>query len=85
VDKSTTLKAFQNESDSLQIGKLTIENRTDRVTIYGSLDVTRDKAGLKSANDLKAVVDAVVAFLASQNLPEQIVFATPKETKNPFR
>jgi hypothetical protein len=76
---------YQNETESLGIGKLTIENRTDRVTIYGSLDVTRDKAGLKSAQELKAVVDAIVAYLQGQSLPEQIAFKTPSEKKNPFR
>ena len=78
------MKVFQNESESLEVGKLTIENRTDRVTIYGSIDLTRDKAGLKAAGDLKAVIDAVVAFLGAQDLPEKITFATPKEKKNPF-
>jgi len=81
---SAQLKVFQNESEVLQLGKLTIENRTDRVTIYGSLDVTRDKAGLQAANDLKAVVDSIVAFLGRQDLPEKIVLAVPKEKKNPF-
>ena len=75
---------FQNESESLEVGKLTIENRTDRVTIYGSIDLTRDKAGLKAAGDLKAVIDAVVTFLGAQDLPEKIAFAAPKEKKNPF-
>ena len=79
------MKVYQNESESEEIGKLTIENRTDRVTIYGSIDVTRDKAGLKAAQELKTIVDAIVAFLASQNLPEQIAMATPSEKKNPFR
>jgi hypothetical protein len=79
------LKVYQNESETVDIGKLTIENRTDRVTIYGSLDVTRDKAGLKSAHELKATVDAIVAFLEAENLPEQIALKAPTEKKNPFR
>ncbi len=78
------MKVFQNESEVLQLGKLTIENRTDRVTIYGSLDVTRDKAGLQAVNELKSVIDSIVAFLGREDLPDKIVFATPKEKKNPF-
>lgn len=78
------MRVYQNESESLGIGKLTIENRTDRVTIYGSLDVTRDKAGLKAAVELKEVIDSIVAFLGHEDLPEKIAFATPKEKKNPF-
>jgi len=79
------LKVYQNESESVEIGKLAIENRTDRVTIYGSIDVTRDKAGLNSARELKAMVDAIVAFLEGENLPEQISFKAAAEKKNPFR
>jgi hypothetical protein len=34
--------AVKNESDCIQIGKeLTIENRIDRVSIFGSIDFTR--------------------------------------------
>ena len=79
------MKVYQNESETVDIGKLTIENRTDRVTIYGSLDVTRDKAGLKAASELKAMIDAIVAFLKTENLPEQIALKAPTEKKNPFR
>ena len=79
------MKVYQNESESVEIGKLAIENRTDRVTIYGSIDVTRDKAGLKSAHELKAMVDAIVAFLDGENLPEQISLKAAAEKKNPFR
>jgi hypothetical protein len=79
------MKVFQNESETFDIGKLTIENRTDRVTIYGSLDVTRDQAGLKAAKELKATVDAVVAFLEGEKLPEKIAMKAPTEKKNPFK
>jgi len=40
---------FQNESNTLQTGDLRIENR---VSFYGSLDVTRDKEGLANARQL---------------------------------
>ena len=79
------MKVYQNESESIEIGKLTIENRTDRITMYGSIDLTRDKAGLKAAQDMKATLDAIVAFLQNENLPEQIAMKAPAEKKNPFR
>ena len=78
------MRVYQNESETVDIGKLTIENRTDRVTIYGSLDVTRDQAGLAAAKELKATVDAIVAFLEGENLPEHITLKAPSEIKNPF-
>jgi hypothetical protein len=79
------MRVFENESETVDIGKLTIENRTDRVTIYGSLDVTRDQAGLAAAKELKATLDAVVAFLEGQTLPEHIQIKAPGEIKNPFK
>jgi len=40
-----TINPFKNESESLQIGDLTVENRIDRISIFGSIDITRDKEG----------------------------------------
>ena len=34
-----TISPFTNESESLGIADLTIENRTDRISIYGSIDL----------------------------------------------
>jgi hypothetical protein len=79
------MHVFQNEAETVDIGKLTIENRTDRVTLYGSLELTRDQAGLAAAKELKATVDAIVAFLDGEKLPERIVMKAPGEIKNPFK
>ena len=45
----TKLTPFADDAASMSIGGLTIENGTDRVVIYGSLDLTRDKQGLAHA------------------------------------
>jgi hypothetical protein len=81
------IEPFANESDSLGVGGLTVENRTDRVSLYGSLDLTRDKRGLADARELKAVVDAVVAALEKDGkLPDKVAApAATKEADNPFR
>jgi hypothetical protein len=83
----TTIKPYANESDSLAIGGLTVENRTDRVSIYGSLDLTRDKQGLAHARALGAFMDAVISALESdKDLPEHIAPPEkPDEVKNPFQ
>ena len=77
---------FQNEAESISLGSFTIENRIDRVTIYGNLDVTRDKAGLADARQLKEIIELIVQALeAEAQLPDKI--APPKATKtikNPF-
>lgn len=82
-----TLMPFANDADSLAIGGLTVENGTDRVALYGNLDLTRDKAGLNYARALKALIDKLVQVLeADKQLPEKV--APPRKTrriKNPFQ
>ena len=82
-----TISPFANEAESLGIGDLTIENRTDRISIYGSIDLTRDKSGLEHARMLKAVLDKVVQALETEkNLPDKIAPPdTPDEVANPFQ
>jgi hypothetical protein len=75
---------FANESESLQLGELTIENRTDRVSIYGSIDLTLDKKGLDNARRLKAILDQTVAEMEKTDLPERITLIEPETVKNPF-
>jgi uncharacterized membrane protein len=83
----TTISPFANESESLAIADLTIENRTDRISIYGNIDLTRDKAGLEHARMLKAVLAKVVQVLESEkNLPDKIAPPDmPDEVANPFQ
>jgi len=80
------INAFENEEESLQIAGLTVENRTDRVALYGHLHLTRDKGGLAHARVLKAILDAVVQALENQaDLPDQTALRNkPRPAKNPF-
>jgi hypothetical protein len=78
------LKPFANESDCLQIGGLTIENRVDRVSIFGSVDITRDKEGLAVARELKAILDLILGELESAELPDKVTLKPAKTVKNPF-
>jgi hypothetical protein len=40
---------YDNEADVLHIGGLMVENRLDRITLSGDIDLTLDKAGLAHA------------------------------------
>lgn len=81
----SSFQPYQNEEQSLAIDDLTVENRLDRVSVYGSLELTRDKAGLQHAKALKEVIDAVVAVLEQdKNLPEQVQVKPTETVKNPF-
>jgi hypothetical protein len=78
--------AFADASTSIGIVDLTVENGTDTVAIYGTLNITRDKAGLAAAVKLKVILDGMVAGLqAMENLPHVIdAPPKPKTLKNPF-
>jgi hypothetical protein len=80
------MKPFKNESESITIGQLTIENRLDQVEMYGSLSITRDQVGLASALKLKSVLDATIDYLQHvSNLPTHITYRPTDKIDNPFK
>ncbi len=79
-----SFKVFQDDTASIDIGDLTIENNDERVAIFGSLNIGRDQQGLNQAKQLQAIINDMVAYLQQQDLPEQIETFTPKNVKNPF-
>jgi len=82
----TTLKPFADDAASISIGELTIENGTDRIALYGSLDLARDKQGLAHARAMAALLDQAIQLLeADKSLPDAVPPPTAAETvKNPF-
>ncbi len=83
----TKLIPFADDATSVSIGSLTVENGTDRLAIYESLDLTRDKQGLAHALALKALLDQTVQSLQTdRNLPNAAPTAVaPKSVPNPFK
>jgi hypothetical protein len=82
----SSIKPYTNEADSIEIGDLTIENRLDQVSMYGDIQLTKDKVGLQQAKELKAIIDAVVKALeAEKNLPDHITFKPTDQVDNPFK
>jgi hypothetical protein len=82
--KKNEFTPFENEADCVQIGDLTIENRVDRVSIFGSLDLTLDKEGLKMAKELKGILDLTLSEMEKLDLPAKITALAPETIKNPF-
>lgn len=80
----TDFTPYANESDELEISNLKFENRLDRISVYGDLDITRDRAGLANARTLKTLIDAIVSSLENQSLPATIPAPAIKKVKNPF-
>ena len=82
------MKPYANESESIQIEGLTVENRTDRISIHGEINITRDKQGLKAVKELKAVIDASLKVLEADQvkgeLPDAISLKKTVSVDNPF-
>lgn len=80
----TKFVPYANEADVLHIGHLCIENRLDRITINGDVDLTADQAGLRDARALLQVLTDVVARLEAQDLPATLPPPDVKTVANPF-
>lgn len=85
VNTAAIIKPFQNSADSVSIDELTVENGEDRIAVYGALNITRDKVGLRRAQELKVLLDETVKRLSSEKLPDHIVMKPVEKTDNPFR
>ena len=76
---------YENEIDSQKVGDdLIIENRLDKISIYGSVELTKDKEGLQYAYALKRVIDATIEALKYKDLPDHIQIAETDMVTNPF-
>lgn len=71
-------KPFVNGVESCQIGQLTLENQTDCVSLYGSLQLQLDQNSLEQALALQCVLNQVVLHLQQLEQQQQL----PK-TANP--
>ena len=79
-----SFKPYANERDVLQVGNLTIENRADRISFHGDVDLTRDEVGLVAARELRSLIDNIVHALEAEKLPEKLPAPSIKTVKNPF-
>ncbi len=67
-------------------GRNVAKRSADRIALYGLLELTRDKQGLRNAQALKALLDQTVEHLqAEENVPEAVPApSAPKKVRNPF-
>jgi hypothetical protein len=75
---------YANEADVLHIGGLTIENRVDRITIVGDIDLTLDQAGQADARALHKLLGDVLTAMDAQTLPAKLPPPVVQNVKNPF-
>ena len=79
-----TFVPYANESDVLNIGYLTIENRVDRITLSGDVDLTADRRGLADARALHQLLGDIVARLEAMELPATLSAPSATTVVNPF-
>lgn len=87
AEPALPFRPFAEEAGVLTLAGFSVENGTQRVSLHGSLDLTRDRAGLKRAQALKSILVAVVAALeAEADLPEALPDEPEagKPVRNPF-
>jgi hypothetical protein len=75
---------YANEADVVEVGNLMLENRLDRITISGDVDLTADKDGLARARQLHGLLGRIVAGLEGQDLPDRLPPPDVKTVANPF-
>lgn len=79
------LHVYQNEAESLVFDGITVENRLDSVSVYGTLDFTADRIGLSRAKKLSEILDSIINELESRaDLPEKISILRTTLAPNPF-
>ncbi len=82
----SSLLPFENETQSINIDELTIENRLDRIELYGALVITRDQVGLQRALEIQTLINATVQSLqAEKNLPQAVEIKPSEKIDNPFK
>jgi hypothetical protein len=82
--KPAAFTPYANEGDVAGIGDLMLENRVDRITISGDVDLTADVPGLDKARRLHALLGEIVAVLEARELPDALPPPEIKTIDNPF-
>ncbi len=84
MSRKRNFTPYANEADVLEVGNLMLENRVDRITVSGDVDLTADKQGLQDARRLHEMLGAIVAALEARELPDRLPPADIQTVDNPF-
>ena len=85
-DPDPPFRPFADDAAVQTLGGLSVENGTARIALHGSLDLTRDRAGLERARALRDILDAAIAVLEAEDLPEAVAEEpeAAQTVRNPF-
>lgn len=85
TSESARFVPFSDDATVLSVGNLSLENRADRITIHGDVDLTRDQQGLALALQLKACIDQICSTMQASPLPEAQAVVPTTAVSNPFK
>lgn len=81
----TDFKPFADDTASLSLGGLTVENGTDRIALYGNIDIGRTPADLERVRRLSSLLAEIERSIAADPGAEVAeADAAPVEVRNPF-
>lgn len=66
TDREPSFVPFADDVTALTLGDFNVENGTERLALFGSLEITRDAAGLRKARALRELMDDIVRRLESE-------------------
>ncbi len=58
------IEPFANNHQSMQIGELVIENQTDKIIIYGDIDLLLNSSGYEQAQQLHELTGKILQSFA---------------------
>ncbi len=61
------IEPFANNNQSMQIGELVIENQTDKIIIYGDIDLHFNEAGYEQALQLHELATKILQTFKNDN------------------
>ncbi len=68
------IEPFANNHQSMQIGELVIENQTDKIVMYGDIDIGLNVAGYEQAKQLYEltgnIINAFESRIQAHDLPD---------------
>lgn len=86
TEHEPTLVPFADDETAMTIGDFNVENGTQRLALFGSIDITRDAAGLRKARALRDLLDAAIRQIEASPAVVQPAAPSPsvRTTDNPF-
>ena len=70
-DSELSFKPFADAVSQSMLDELTFENHGDCVSIYGSLQITRDADGLAHAKQLARIINDAVSYLEASDFSDK--------------